>query len=167
MEFSTSSNIVTASGGSSLHYIGDTKPSPATESSSCTFHHRQGHSPTETPTQFSPQSSLLRLICSSTLLQHHLLVPFVHLLLNFLQAYSISITQNFIIVGPKSLLQLSTIPNKAQGFNIIRHTPKSLSTQRTSISRHQPLQETQFPYQEPRLHVSPHSLHCLMPTLGV
>ena len=39
------------------------------------------------------------------------------------------------IVGPKSLLQLSTFPNKAQGFNIIRHTPESLS-------RHQPQQET-------------------------
>ena len=46
------------------------------------------------------------------------------------------------IVGPKSLLQLSTFPNKAQGFNIVRHTPESLSTQRTSISRHQPQQET-------------------------
>ena len=46
-----------------------------------------------------PPNSLLnlhccwRLICSSTLLQHHLLVPFVHFLLNILQAYSISITQ--------------------------------------------------------------------------
>ena len=119
------------------------------------------------PNSFLNLHCCQRLICSNTLLQNHLLVPFVHLPLNFPQAYSISITQNFIIVGPKSLLQLSTIPNKAQGFNIIRHTPKSLSTQRTSISRHQPLQETQFPYQVPRLHVSPHSLHCLMPTLGV
>ena len=77
-----------------------------------------------------------RPICCSTLLQHHLLVPLVHLPLNVLQVYSISITQNFIcIVGPKSLLH-STSPNKAQGLNVIRHIPESLSTQCTSISRH-------------------------------
>ena len=118
MEFSTSSDMVICGWvqSSPLHWWH--KPSPATECSSCTFHHRQGRSPTT--------SSLLNLhccrgpICCSTLLRHHLLVPFVHLPLNVLQAYSISITQNFIgIVDPKSLFQLLTFPNKAQGFDIV------------------------------------------------
>ena len=70
------------------------------------------------PSSFFNLHCCRRPICWSTLLQLHLLVPFVHLLLNVLQVYTIC-TQNFIgIVGPKILLQLSTFPNKAQGFNI-------------------------------------------------
>ena len=52
------------------------------------------------PSSFFNLHCCRRPICWSTLLQFHL-VPFVHLLLNVLQVYSIC-TQNFIgIVGPK------------------------------------------------------------------
>jgi len=72
---------------SSPLYIGGTKPSPATKSSSCTFHHRQGHSPTETPTgDWSAvahlSNTILSLLCTSLL---HLPLP--------LQVYNIFITQ--------------------------------------------------------------------------
>ena len=62
-----------------------------------------------------PPSSFLNLhccrrpICCSTLLQFHLLVLFVHLLLH---------TEFHRYSGSQSLLQLSTFPNKAQGFDI-------------------------------------------------